>query len=336
MKAAWLGVVAVAWCNGLALATDVTRIIAHRGASAYLPEHSLEAYLLAYGQGADELEPDLVMTADGRFVSMHDDTLDATTDVARRFPGRARADGRFHVMDFTLDELSRLRLNERVDPASGKPRYRQRWPVGRGQFHLLAFTDLIELTIELNRMTGRRVGLYPELKFPAKHRAAGLDPVARLVEILHRYGLPSQQLPITVQCFEPGPLRRLNALNIDGLKLIQLLGENDWSINELDYEQMRSAAGLAEIASYADGIGPPWWRLAEAGEGGLKATELLGKARGLGLEIHPFTFRREDLPEGIELAAVLDQFIYEFRVEALFTDHPDVAVERIARRAGRP
>lgn len=314
-----------------------TRIIAHRGASAYLPEHSREAYLLAYGMGADFLEPDLVLTADGVLVSMHDATLEATTDAAERYPDRARADGRWYAFDFTLAELRRLNLRERVEPDTGQARYPERWPAGRGRFQLVSFDELIELTIELNRMTGRTVGLYPELKFPSLHAEQGLDISAVLVETLGRHGLPRADLPLFIQCFEPGPLESLRAEFGDRFRLIQLIGENDWAMNAIDYDAMRSVDGLQAISAYADGIGAPLARLIEPGAGNVpRAAAMLDRARALGLEIHPFTFRRESMPAGTTLEQMLGLFMHQLKVEALFTDHPDLAIAVRASTAHLP
>ncbi|PKL96148.1 MAG: glycerophosphodiester phosphodiesterase, partial [Gammaproteobacteria bacterium HGW-Gammaproteobacteria-8] len=303
-----------------------TRIIAHRGASAYLPEHSREAYLLAYGMGADFLEPDLVLSADGVLLSLHDATLEATTDVAERYPDRARADGRWYPFDFSFEELRRLNLRERIESDTQKPRYPGRWPAGRGRFQLVSFDELIELTVELNRMTGRRVGLYPELKFPDLHAEQGLDITAALLEALDRHGLPRADLPLFIQCFEPEPLRRLRAERGDRLQLVQLIGENDWAINAIDYDAMRSPEGLATVAGYADAIGPPLARLlAIDADGRPGASRLFTQARRLQLAIHPYTFRRESMPVGSSLEAMLGLFMHQLKVEALFTDHPDVA-----------
>jgi len=166
------------WLPVLAASAE-SLVIAHRGASAYLPEHSLEAYALAYGQGADFLEPDLVMTADDHLIALHDLTLEATTNVAELFPDRARADGGFYAVDFTLAEIRQLTMQERVEPASGQARYPERWPVGAGRFRVVEFNELIEFTRELNRATGRRVGLYPETKAPQFHAEQGKDCIRR-------------------------------------------------------------------------------------------------------------------------------------------------------------
>jgi len=292
-------------------ADDATRIVAHRGASAYLPEHTAAAYVLGYGQGADFLEPDLVVSADGELVARHDLTLESTTDVATVFPGRARADGRFYALDFTRAELYKLNAGARTGPAGGR-------------FGLVTFDELVELTRQLNRSTGRRVGLYPELKAPAWHREHGHDSVAALIEALDRQGLPDPALPVMIQCFEPEPLMRLRARYGDGFALIRLLDAHD---PEITGARSDAPGALADVAEYADGIGVPLDTLVEIRvDGRLRKTALTGIARELGLAVHPYTFRREGLPDGVELEALLEFFIHELAVDALFTDHPDVAV----------
>jgi len=303
-----------------------TLIIAHRGASAYLPEHTFEACLLAYGQGADFIEPDLIMTADGRLIALHDLTLDATTNVSDVFPQRAREDGRFYAIDFSREELRDLKVTERIEPGTGRARYGDRWPPGLGDFAIVAFEDLIEWVGELNRATGRRVGLYPEIKFPAFHADAGMDIVGALVEVLKRHELPKASMPVFIQSFEPGPLEHIRSEYGDRFSLVQLIGHNQWRMNDVDYEAMSSRAGLERVASYADAIGPPLGELIGNGpEGAVKPGRLLLDARELGLAVHPFTFRREGLPEGRSLESLLDIFIHDLRVEGLFTDYPDVA-----------
>lgn len=309
-----------------------TLVIAHRGASAYLPEHTLEAYALAYGQGADFLEPDLVMTADGHLIALHDLTLEATTNVAERFPERARADGGFYAIDFTLAELRSLKVGERVDPETGQARYPARWPVGMGQFRIVEFNELIEFTRALNRTTGRRVGLYPETKAPRFHADHGQDIGAALVSVLLAHDLPSTDLPVFIQSFEPEPLHAIHAKHGDRFPLIQLIGLNDWGMNEVDYEAMISEQGLSRVAEYAVGIGPLLSLLVEGELGeATRPSQLFKQARALNLAMHPYTFRREGLPAEISLEALLDLFIGQLQIDGVFTDNPDVAVQRRAR-----
>lgn len=310
-------------------ATSDALIIAHRGASAYLPEHTFEAYLLAYGQGADFIEPDLVLTADGHLIALHDLTLEATTNVAEVFPDRAREDGRYYAIDFRLEEIRRLRVSERIEADSGQARYPERWPPSLGEFRIVTLEDLIVWLTELNRATGRRVGLYPETKFPAFHAKSGQDIADALLRVLVRHDLPNPSMPIFIQSFEPAPLERIRRDHGNRFSLIQLIGSNDWQMNNVDYECMITPAGLQGVAAYADGIGPPLTALFEFDSNRRPMpSPLFRSARDMKLEIHPFTFRREGLPEGQSLESLLDIFLHEFEIDGLFTDHPDVAVER--------
>lgn len=304
-----------------------TKIIAHRGASAYLPEHTMEAYLMAYGQGADFLEPDLVLTRDGVLIALHDRTLDATSDVARVFPNRAREDGLHYAIDFSLAELQRLNFNERIDPATGKARFPDRWPVGQGEFGVVTFDALIQTTRALNERTGRAVGLYPELKFPRFHAEHGQDIGAALVSVLDRHELPADDLPVWIQCFIPETLRALRVSHGGRFTLVQLIGENSWGEFDIDFEALWTPDGLDAIATYADGIGPPFGRLVTRTEQGIEPSTHLVEARRRGLALHPFTFRRESMPLDVSLEALLQVFIDQLEVDALFTDHPDVAVQ---------
>ncbi len=331
----WLGILML----GISVAGSSwgeSLVIAHRGASAYLPEHTMEAYALAHGQGADFLEPDLVMTADGRLIALHDLTLEATTNVAERFPDRARDDGGFYAIDFTLSEIRTLRVNERIEPDTGEARYPERWPVGLGQFRIVEFGELIDLTRELNRSTGQRVGVYPELKFARFHAEHGMDFGQALVELLLEHDLPSDDLPVFIQSFEPEPLKTIHAEFGDQFALIQLIGMDDWQMNHVDYAAMISEEGLAEVAEFAVGIGPVLTLLVDGDlTGSPQPSALFKRARELGLAMHPYTFRREGLPENISLEQLLDYFFHVLNIDGVFTDNPNVAVQRRDAGASR-
>src|SRR6266478_3317261 len=145
-------------------------IIAHRGASGYLPEHTLEAKAVAHAMGADFLEQDLVLSMDGVPVVMHDIHVDTVTDVARRFPDRKRADGRYYAIDFTLAELKSLHITERFNPKTGRAVYEGRFPLWQSTFAIPTLEEELQLIQGLNRSTGRNVGIYPEIKSPSWHR----------------------------------------------------------------------------------------------------------------------------------------------------------------------
>ncbi|MCC5886551.1 MAG: glycerophosphodiester phosphodiesterase [Gammaproteobacteria bacterium] len=307
-------------------------VIAHRGASGYLPEHTLVAYAMAYAQGADYLEPDLVLSADGHAVALHDLTLEAVSDVRDRFPDRARDDGQFYVVDFTLAELRQLRIHERIEAATGEQRYPSRFSADLGHFQVVTLAELIELTQGLNAVTGRNVGIYPELKFNAFHEAAGHDFVAIVMEVLDRYGYESADARCIIQSFEPAPLMRLREEFATELPLVQLLGENAWGMNDVDYDAMYTPEGLAAIAGYADGIGPPIARiLTGVDEDGRPAvTSLVKDAKAVGLDVHPYTLRADSLPEGVDFETLLG-LLLQIGIDGIFTDHPDRAVAVVQR-----
>src|SRR5688572_10121230 len=154
-------------------------VIAHRGASGYLPEHTLEAKALAYGLGADFLEQDVVATRDSQLVVLHDLHLDDVTDVALRFPERCRADGRHYVIDFDLAELQRLTVSERRGAGAAAARFPGRFPLDKGAFRIATLDQELDLIEGLNRSMRRNVGIYPEIKHPQWHREQGID-LARL------------------------------------------------------------------------------------------------------------------------------------------------------------
>ena len=163
-------------------------VIAHRGASGYLPEHTIAAAAMGYALGADFIEPDVVLSKDGAPVVLHDIHLDTVTNVRDVFPDRAHADGRYYAIDFTLEEIKRLRVNSRIDPRTGKPVYPNRYPAGKGDFQVPTLAEEIELVQGLNHSTGRNVGIYPEIKQPAWHQQQGQDITKIVLTVLSRNG----------------------------------------------------------------------------------------------------------------------------------------------------
>ncbi len=308
--------------------TDLPLIIAHRGASGYLPEHTLAAKALAYGMGADCLEQDVVATRDGELVVLHDIHLDRVTDVAERFPARKRPDGRFYVIDFDLAELKLLKVHERRDASGTQPVYPQRFPTDLGAFQIVSLREELEMIHGLNKATGRRVGIYPEAKRPAWHRGEGIDLAALLVDILSEHGYRTRQDAAWLQCFDATELRRVREELGCKLKLVQLIGENSWNESATDYETLKTPAGLREIAAYADGVGP-WlgqlYTLAEI-DGQPVSKGLVTAARSAGLVVHPYTFRADDLMPGfVSFESMVHWFVSSLGIDGLFTDFPDRA-----------
>lgn len=338
-------------------------VIAHRGASGYLPEHTLEAYAAGYFAGADYIEQDCVMTRDDELVLLHDHTLDRTTDVAQRFPDRYRmADGekRWFVVDFTLAEVKSLRVTERFEPEEPdepgvRPVFPGRFPLGEASFEVPTLQEAIELVQGLNRSTGRDVGIYPEIKAPWWFRDEGKDLSRAVLEVLKDYGYAERQDRIYLQCFDPNELRRIDTelmpeLRMD-LKLVQLIAENDWEetfeegpggeLVPYDYSWMFETGGMRRVAAYADGIGP-WLPMVVDEDasypGHIVVQPLVGAAREVGLEIHPFTLRLDPgkIPDYAEdFDDLLRVFFDTAGVNGVFTDFPDRAVRFLRRNPSR-
>ncbi|MFC6980823.1 glycerophosphodiester phosphodiesterase [Microbulbifer taiwanensis] len=209
-------------------------VIAHRGASGYLPEHTLEAKALAYAMRPDYIEQDLVLSKDDRLIVMHDIHLDYTTDVASVFPERARTDGHYYTIDFTLEELKRLRVSEAfvtgVDGASAK--YPNRFPLWKSHFQLSTLEEELELIQGLNRTLGYDVGIYPEIKKPWFHHREGKDITALALAKLKQFGYSGRDQKIYLQCFDAEELQRIRRelmpqLDMD-LALVQLIADTEW------------------------------------------------------------------------------------------------------------
>lgn len=313
-------------------------VVAHRGASGYLPEHTLPAAAMAYAMGADFQEQDVVMTRDDQLIVWHDLTLDRNTDVRHQFPGRVREDGRHYVIDFTLEELRQLRVTEgyRLNDAGDEEMiYPQRFPLWQSTFTIHTFAEQLQLIQGLNRSTGRDVGIYPELKSPAFHHEHGKDIGMAVLSELKRFGYTSKDSNVFVQTFEFDELKRvkeevLPALDIE-LKLVQLMGDDE------SYAWMLAPGGMRELAQYADGIGPEKGMIIsyESTANNLQISSLVRDAHQAGLKVHPYTFRADDgqVPGyADDFEHLLEIFLFEANVDGLFTDFPDKAVDYLSDR----
>jgi glycerophosphoryl diester phosphodiesterase len=312
-------------------------VIAHRGASGYRPEHTLESYRLAIELGADFIEPDLVATKDGVLVARHESNIAGTTDVAGHpeFAGRRTTkvvDGTpvtgWFTEDFTLAELRTLRATERLPHLRPlNTRFDNRYPVP-------TFQEIIDLA------GGAGVGVYPETKHPGYFRSVGLPLEDELVRVLRANGLSRRDSPVFIQSFETASLRRLRRL-ID-VPLIQLLaatGQPHDFVRTGDrhgYRDLTSPANLRWIRSYADGIGV---------DKELVNFALVRDAHATNLAVHAWTFRSENafLPAGDRRgdeptlhgdAEAEYRRYFDLGVDGVFSDFPDVAVA--ARRVREP
>jgi glycerophosphoryl diester phosphodiesterase len=292
-------------------------VIAHRGASGERPEHTLASYQRAIEQGADYIEPDLVMTRDGVLVARHEPEIGGTTDVADHpeFSSRRRTqvidgetmDGWF-TEDFTLGELKSLRARERL------PTLRSANTEFDGRFQVPTFDEIMQLALDTNRRRPDRpkIGVYPETKHPAHFRALGLPQEAAVLETLARYGYDAPGSPVFIQSFDPHNLMPLRYMT--RLPLVQLLEHQ--------------VADLPGVAKYADAIG-----IAKA----LATAETVAQAHGVGLSVHVWTFRAENefLPDDLKsgpdpaahgnLPAEIERYLSR-GIDGFFIDFPAVGV----------
>jgi len=277
-------------------------VIAHRGAPGYVPEHTNAAYAMAYAMGADYIEQDLVMSKDGVLLCLHDRELDEVTNAAEAFPDRAREDGSWYAADFTLEEIKSLRVVERQS---------SRFPRGKGHFIVITLAESIELVQGLNEVMGRDIGIYPELKFVAWHAEQGFDMEAELLRVLSEYGYEGPYANCFVQCFEHEPLRRMRNELGSELPQVQLMADRQ------QFREMITDAGLDDIASYANGIGPGKGMI-------LRDPSLVTRAQLRGLKVHPYTVRADDVPGAFEdHADEVRKLFGELGIDGVFTDQPD-------------
>lgn len=313
---------------------DTPLVIGHRGASGYRPDHTLESYKLAIDMGADFIEPDLVATKDGVLVARHEPNITGTTDVATRpeFASRKttkNVDGvneeGWFVSDFTLAELKTLRA---VQPLSDRDQSYN------GKFQIPTFEEVLDLAKAEGTKAGRTVGVYPETKHPTYHAKLGLPLEDRLLAVLAKYGYTTKASPVIVQSFEVSNLKYLRSKT--QVRLVQLVDANDVNADgSMDltapydkpydfavagdsrtFASLLTPAGLKEIKTYADGIGP--WKpylipskQVDANNDGkpddlngdgkiderdrvmMPATSVVKDAHAAGLFVHAYTFRNE-------------------------------------------
>jgi len=332
------------------IARDMTNhpiIIAHRGASADRPEHTLAAYRLAIEQGADFIEPDLVPTKDGHLVARHENEISGTTDVADhpRFADRRTTktiDGQlttgWFTEDFTLAELKTLRARERL------PALRPSNTAFDGQEQIPTFDEIIALVKAEEKRSGRRIGLYPETKHPSYFAGIGLPIDPGLLEGLRVNGYSDQQDSVFIQSFEVINLQKIRKLT--SIRLIQLMASSGGppDLPSTRYQEMLTPAGLAAIATYADGIGVEKPLIIPRHADGTleRPTTLVAAAKAAGLVVHAWTFRPENhfLPNPLrsgdgpadrgEADKEIKAFI-EAGVDGVFTDSVPAATSAMGR-----
>ena len=336
---------------------DLT-VIAHRGGSGYLPEHTLATKAYAIAIGADYVEQDVVLTKDDVAIVVHDAVLERLTDVAIKFPHIKRADGHYYTVDLTYDEIKTLDFFEGVNE-DGSQEYPERFPTGKSHFKIHSLADEIEFIQGLEKTTGRSIGLYVEVKHPPFFKNEGKDISMIVLNILKEYGYTSKSDKIYFQTFDFNELKRVHdellpKLGMD-LKLVQLIAYTDWNeIVNIDksgnkvsysYDWMFKVGAMAEIAKYADGIGPWVPMLVKDGDtqfkdnitnstlDKLQPTGMIKEAHDNNLIIHPYTFRKD---KGLVPSYAIDFSDYitklaDLGVDGFFTDQPEDVLEILGK-----
>lgn len=294
-------------------------VIAHRGASGYLVEHSEGAKVLAHAQRADYIEQDVVLSKDRQFLVSHDITMEETTDVEERFPNRARPDGRWYFADFDWSELQTLELHERTRKAGDQTVFPDRFPGACGQ-RLVRLADEVRLIRGLDRTSARTTGLYIELKGPAFHRKEfGRSMGAMLLEQLQELGVEPGKDRCFLQCFEFEELQALKVEHHCRFPLIFLIGR------PLEEDRWQT------VAKTVEGIGPSLEILAQRdASGSIVSSGIVETAHRLGLLVHPYTVRREAQPRWSQsLEETHRTLIDTLRVDGFFTDFPDLGKQAV-------
>ncbi len=331
MRVSRIGILLAAGLMVSGAASTKPLIIAHRGASGYLPEHTLEGYARAIEMGADFIEPDLVSTKDGVLIARHENEMSETTDVAAKFPDRKTKkviDGRtvdgWFSEDFTLAEIKTLRAKERLS-------FRDQ--ANNGKFQVPTFAEVLALV----NAAKRPVGVYPETKHPTYFAGLGLALEAPLLEDLRSAKLDGATSRVFIQSFEVSNLKALKTRT--NLPLVQLLGEaterpfdQEAAGGPLTYGDMATSKGMIEIATYAAGIGPyKAYIIGVDREGNAAApTDFIARAHAAGLKVHPYTFRSEEryLAKAFKADPIAEYCaFFAAGVDGLFSDFADTALK---------
>ena len=326
-------------------------VIAHRGASGYLPEHTLESKALAYMMGADYLEQDLAMSRDDYLIVIHDIYLDRLTDVAEKFPERIRYDGRFYVIDFTLEELKSLNFSEGfiIEKGQKVQEYKNRFPMFTSTFKLHTFEEEIEFIQGLNKTMGKDVGIYVETKAPWFHKQQNKDISKATLEVLKKYGYTTKESKAYFQTFDYPDLKYVKdtlmpQFNMD-IKTILLYAYNDWhetyeykdgSWQLFDYEPLMTFDGMKEVSRYATGTGPSYDMIIDkdkSKQGSIVITDFVANTHNNNMICHPYTVRKDKLPHYVtSVDELYDALYFKADVDGLFTDFTDLAVNFLKKK----
>lgn len=307
-------------------------VAAHRGASGYLPEHTLPAKTMAYALNPDYIEQDVVMTKDGVLMIMHDPDLDTTTDVAKKFPGRHRENGKYYAADFTWPEIETLTVTERFDPKTGKAVFSGRFPTDSGiSFKVPKFEDELKLIQGLNKSTGKDVGVYVEVKEPAFYAKEGKDITGAVIDMLSKYGYNKPDANAILQIFDYEAVKAAREKGWKGdLAMLVIRGGQNLTDDKAVHEWLLTPEGIAEVSKYAN-IYAPWFsHLAVPSADGSSYTisNIADEARKNGMKLHSWTLRKDAPFKGFKDSnEALDVAFKQLKLDGLFSDFPDQVVK---------
>ena len=315
-------------------------VAGHRGACGFLPEHTLESKALAYGLGPDYIEQDVVMTKDNVLMILHDHTLETTTDVAKKFPGRQREDGSFYAIDFTFEEIKSLNVTERFDPKTGKAVFAGRFPVQNViDFRVPTLEEEFQLVQGLNKATGGNIGVYVEVKEPAFHEKEGKDIMKAVIDMMDKYGYNSMAAKSILQIFDYEAVKEARSKGWKGE--LCMLVDTDGQLLKDDKERHKwllTPEGIADIAQYAT-IYAPWFSLmAEPNEdgSGYKVNQVADLAHKHGMKVHSWTHRSDTPFKGFKTSdEALDVAFGQLKLEGLFSDFPGDVVKYLKKKGLR-
>ena len=303
-------------------------VIAHRGASGYLPENTLPAFAMAHGLGCDWLELDVILSQDDQPIVLHDTYLDRLTDVNQRFPGRQRQDDLSYALDFYLEELGQLRVSERRDQQENSA-FPGRFPQGHSRFDIPTLAEVVQLIQGLNHSTGKKVGLLIEIKSPRWHHQQGRDLSQKVLEVLEHLSVNDNNCPIILESFDAPEVKRLHYELKAEFPLLQLLEKNSWQESaETDYEFLLTKEGLQTLSEHVQGIAVWTGHVLEGRylSGMPQLSSLVKDAHEIGLKVYTYTLRTDALPTYVRsFEEMLHIFYYEANVDGIITDFPDRA-----------
>ncbi|MGL5722220.1 MAG: glycerophosphodiester phosphodiesterase [Brevinema sp.] len=343
MKQSWLilALLVASSCAEAAVGSYKPVIIAHRGASGYLPEHTLPALAMAHAFDVDYLEADVVLTKDNIPVVMHDHSLNTSTDVAIKYPNRKRADGGYYVIDFTLAEIKTLVVHERRQDDMSTVVFPNRFPSVDtiSDFRVPTLEEFILTVQGMNKSRGRNIGIYPEIKEPAFHEREGKDAVKIVIDMLTKYGYNKPDGGATLQYFDYDAVKKTRELGWQG-NLAMLVDAEGQALTDdtAIHAWLMTEEGIADVSQYANYYAPWLGHLVEedSSSKGYKATPLTALARKYNMKLTTWTHRADATVGPLKSSeAVLDAVFKDLKLDELFSDHADVAIDYLIKNKMR-